>query len=361
MANVKLSQIASGGAVAPSTDTAVAVRSGTTDVLISFGTVVTENLSSVIIDNGAGALTIGAGQVTSSMLAGAVAPGKISLTDTHILVGNGSNIAADVAMSGDVSISDTGATTLATINAGIGTFGSSSLAAIVTANAKGQITAISSTLIQAAASALVGTTLASNVVTSSLTTVGTIGTGTWQGTKIGLAYGGTNADLSATGGTSQILKQVTSGAAVTVGQLAASDLSNGTSGSGAVVLASAITNAKLRTITFNLDGSGSAIASGGTWYLSDVPYAGTITAWNIVADQSGSIVIDVWKTNAAVPTVANTITASSLPTLSSAQSAFVGSISGWTTAVTVGDVFAFHVNSAATVTKISLTITVTAS
>lgn len=76
---------------------------------------------------------------------------------------------------------------------------------------------------------------------ATITTLGTIGTGTWNATKIGLAYGGTNADLSATGGASQVLKQVSAGAAITVGQLAASDLSNGTTGSGAVVLATSPT------------------------------------------------------------------------------------------------------------------------
>ena len=40
-------------------------------------------------------------------------------------------------------------------------------------------------------SVLSATTLGSGVVTSSLTTVGTIGSGTWQGTTIGVAYGGT--------------------------------------------------------------------------------------------------------------------------------------------------------------------------
>lgn len=48
-------------------------------------------------------------------------------------------------------------------------------------------------------------------------------------------------DFSATGGTSQVVKQVTSGAALTVGQLAASDLSNGTTGTGSVVLATSPT------------------------------------------------------------------------------------------------------------------------
>jgi hypothetical protein len=40
-------------------------------------------------------------------------------------------------------------------------------------------------------SVLSKTTLGSTVVSSSLTSVGTIGTGTWQGTAVGVAYGGT--------------------------------------------------------------------------------------------------------------------------------------------------------------------------
>lgn len=65
----------------------------------------------------------------------------------------------------------------------------------------------------------------------------TLGGGsTWNGVKIGLLYGGTNADLSATGGASFVLRQSSAGAAITVSQLAASDLSNGTSGTGAVAL-----------------------------------------------------------------------------------------------------------------------------
>lgn len=44
---------------------------------------------------------------------GAVAPSEITLTDAHVLVGNASNIATDVAMSGDVTIANTGAATIA--------------------------------------------------------------------------------------------------------------------------------------------------------------------------------------------------------------------------------------------------------
>jgi len=50
---------------------------------------------------------------------------------------------------------------------------------------------------------LTGTTLASTVVTSSLTTVGTIGTGTWQGAILSPTYGGTGANNSASTGISQ--------------------------------------------------------------------------------------------------------------------------------------------------------------
>lgn len=42
-------------------------------------------------------------------------------------------------------------------------------------------------------SVLSGSTLGSGVTTSSLTSVGTIATGTWQGTTVGVAYGGTGA------------------------------------------------------------------------------------------------------------------------------------------------------------------------
>jgi len=47
----------------------------------------------------------------------------------------------------------------------------------------------------------------------------------WTG-QLGLARGGTNANLSATGGASQVLRQSSAGAAVTVSQLSTTDISN---------------------------------------------------------------------------------------------------------------------------------------
>jgi hypothetical protein len=51
----------------------------------------------------------------------------------------------------------------------------------------------------APAGTLTGTVLNATVVTSSLTTVGTIGSGTWQGTAVAILYGGTGATTKAAG------------------------------------------------------------------------------------------------------------------------------------------------------------------
>jgi hypothetical protein len=55
---------------------------------------------------------------------------------------------------------------------------------------------------------------------------GAVTTGSWAGTIIPIAEGGTGVSLASTGGTSQVLKQVSTGANITVAQLQCSDLSN---------------------------------------------------------------------------------------------------------------------------------------
>ena len=98
-------------------------------------------------------------------------------------------------MSGDATIvTSTGVLTLATVNSNTGTFGSSTAIPSVTVNAKGLITAVTTDAVVAPAGTLSGTTLNSTVVTSSLTSVGTIGAGTWQGTVVGATYGGTGVN-----------------------------------------------------------------------------------------------------------------------------------------------------------------------
>lgn len=57
----------------------------------------------------------------------------------------------------------------------------------------------------------------------------------WQG-QLGLNRGGTGSNLSSTGGPSQVLMQTSNGAPISVAQLAAANLANGTTGSGTLVL-----------------------------------------------------------------------------------------------------------------------------
>lgn len=115
-----------------------------------------------------------------------------------------------------------------------------------------------------------------------------------------------------------------------------------------------------KVVGVTVDGGGSAITTGQKGYVQ-CPITGTITDWTLLADQSGSVVIDVWKDTYAnaPPTDADSITASAPPTLSGAIKATDATLTGWTTSVTAGDVFGFNVDSAATIERVTLQLTVT--
>lgn len=106
-----------------------------------------------------------------------------------------------------------------------------------------------------------------------------------------------------------------------------------------------------------IDGGGSAITTGVKVDLP-VPYAGTVTGWDIYADVSGSIVVDIWQDSYAnyPPTVADTITGANLPTLSSATK---NTATGLSWSLTQGSVLRVNVNSAATVTRVLVALRVT--
>ena len=103
-----------------------------------------------------------------------------------------------------------------------------------------------------------------------------------------------------------------------------------------------------------------AISTGVKGYVP-VDFGGTITGWSLIADASGSIVIDVWKDTwaNAPPDNADSIAGSEKPTLSSAQKAQDLSLSTWTTNVNPQDVFGFEVESATTVKQVTLSIRIT--
>ena len=116
----------------------------------------------------------------------------------------------------------------------------------------------------------------------------------------------------------------------------------------------------VQTVNFVIDGGGSAITTGVKGDLV-IDYACTINSATLLADQSGSIVIDIWKDSYAnfPPTVADTITASAKPTLSGAQKSQDTTLTGWTTSIAAGETLRFNVDSVATVQRVTLSLKVT--
>ena len=114
------------------------------------------------------------------------------------------------------------------------------------------------------------------------------------------------------------------------------------------------------TSSISVTNTSTQISTGVAGYVT-MPFAGTITGWKIVGSPYGSIVVDVWKDTVASfpPTVADTITGSEKPTLSSAIKNEDLDLTTWTTGVATGDIMAFNVDSASTLTNSTLTIFIT--
>lgn len=118
-------------------------------------------------------------------------------------------------------------------------------------------------------------------------------------------------------------------------------------------------------IEFVIDGGGSVITTGMKGYV-EVPYACTITQATLLADQSGSIVVNVYKCSYANfdagsthPVSGDKITASAPPTISSATKAQDSTLTGWTTSVSAGDILAFKVDSVTTCTRVTISLKIT--
>lgn len=127
--------------------------------------------------------------------------------------------------------------------------------------------------------------------------------------QMALAVGGTNANLSATGGASQVLKQVSVGAAVTVGQLAFSDLS-GTVSSGQVATAT-FTAPTVQTFTSTGTTTGwlFTISTSSTVAVNDTytNNSNTYTVLNALSAQSGQV---LFMSGASAPQASGTLTRS---------------------------------------------------
>lgn len=141
----------------------------------AFGNLTDVGTDGIVITGGTGAV-VGTGTSIAQHVADTTHNGYLSSTDWTTF--NGKQAAGNyiTALTGDGTAAGPGsvAFTLATVNSNVGSFGSSTAIPSFTVNGKGLVTAASTNSVIAPAGTLTGTTLASNVVTSSLTSVGTL-------------------------------------------------------------------------------------------------------------------------------------------------------------------------------------------
>jgi hypothetical protein len=92
-----------------------------------------------------------------------------------------------------------------------------------------------------------------------------------------------------------------------------------------------------------------------------VPFDCTITGVTLLADVSGDLVVDIWRDSYAdfPPVDGDSITASAPPTITSATKSQDTTLTGWTTALSVGDILRFNVDSVATIARATLALALT--
>ncbi len=115
-----------------------------------------------------------------------------------------------------------------------------------------------------------------------------------------------------------------------------------------------------RAIVCAIDGGGTEITDGIKCDVY-VPYACTITAVTLLADQTGDIEIDIWKDDLAAypPDVTDSITDVTPPTISGTAFSQDTTLTDWIVSVAAGDTLRFNVNSCTDITRVQLTLTVT--
>lgn len=118
-------------------------------------------------------------------------------------------------------------------------------------------------------------------------------------------------------------------------------------------------NIKINKIGITVDGGGSAISTGVKGFI-EVPYNCEIIQVTMLADQSGSAVVDIWKDTYAnyPPTDADTITSAAVPTITTATKSQDSTLTDWTTSISAGDILGFNVDSATTIERLTLILKV---
>jgi len=105
-------------------------------------------------------------------------------------------------------------------------------------------------------------------------------------------------------------------------------------------------------------GDGVNVVTTGYKGAIQIPYDCTITEVSLVADVSGSAVVDIWKDTIAnyPPTDADSITSATPPTLASEIYSVDSTLSGWDVDITSKDFLGFNIDSCSTCKLLTLSI-----
>lgn len=113
------------------------------------------------------------------------------------------------------------------------------------------------------------------------------------------------------------------------------------------------------SIQFVIDGNGSLLTTGVKGDLT-IPFSCTIVGWSMLGDTTGSIVVELWKSSFenSPPTVADKITGSNPPVLSSQNKSKSTTMATWSPTVIADDVVRINVASVSDLTRVTLSLTV---
>lgn len=132
--------------------------------------------------------------------------------------------------------------------------------------------------------------------------------------------------------------------------------STGIPATAAIASADLPANNRIRSFGASFDGGGSALTTRQSLPIV-VPYACTISAWNILAD-AGTATVKLWKvaTGTAIPTISNVINTNgiSLSTGTAVRSTTVSDFT--TTSVAANDIVIFSITAVATATQLTVQI-----
>jgi hypothetical protein len=277
-----------------SADITIAANANTLTGTTLASNVVTSSLTSV------GTLTSGA--IPYSLLTGTIPTWNQNTTGSAATLTTGRTIST----TGDVTYTSgsfdgsgnvTGSATLTNTTVTAASYGSSTAIPTFTVDSKGRLTAASTASIIADAGTLSGTTLKSTVVSSSLTSVGTITSGVWSGTTIAVANGGTGTTTS-TGTGSLVLSNSPTLVTPNLGTPSSVTLTNGTGlpistgvsglGTGVATYLATPSSANLATAMTDETGTGALVFANTPTLVTPVIGAATGTSLSLTGNLSAA-------------------------------------------------------------------------